>query len=100
RGASGIDFHADSAGGRDENFALAFFTQSNARLFRDHSGHARVVAYGGGDDLIRFGCVENYDCAGGKFLRRWHPFRHVLKLGVDISINSNVSGEFAVPDNM
>src|SRR5438132_13822579 len=31
--ASGIDFHSDSAGGRDENLALAFFTESNARLF-------------------------------------------------------------------
>ena len=42
--ASGIDFHSDSAGGGDENLALAFFTQSNARLFGDHSGDTRVVA--------------------------------------------------------
>ena len=31
--ASGIDFHADSAGGRNQNLAVALFTQSNARLF-------------------------------------------------------------------
>ena len=46
RGASRSDVHSHSACGRDENLALAFFAQSNARLFRDYSGDACVVAYG------------------------------------------------------
>ena len=52
---AGINLNQNSAGGGDQNFASAAFPQSDARLFRDHSGHARVIGLRRRNDLIGFG---------------------------------------------
>jgi hypothetical protein len=38
-----IDFHFDSAGGGDQDFAVALFTERDAGLCRDHSRDTCVV---------------------------------------------------------